>query len=41
MPEGLLNQLTREEILDLLAFVVARGNRNHELFQGGCGLPGH
>ncbi|HVR72849.1 MAG TPA: HEAT repeat domain-containing protein, partial [Planctomycetota bacterium] len=42
MPEGLLNTLTREEILDLLAFLVARGNRNHELFQGGCGLgTGH
>ena len=41
MPEGLLNQLTREEILDLLAFVVSRGNRNHEFFQGGCGLPAH
>ena len=39
MPEGLLNQLTREEILDLLAFVFARGDRNHPLFQEGCG-PG-
>jgi putative heme-binding domain-containing protein len=40
MPEGLLNQLTREEILDLLAFVVARGKRDHEAFQGG-GHAGH
>jgi putative heme-binding domain-containing protein len=40
MPEGLLNQLTREEILDLLAFVVARGKRDHAAFQGG-GHAGH
>jgi putative heme-binding domain-containing protein len=40
MPEGLLNQLTREEILDLLAFVIARGDRSHRIFQEGC-APGH
>jgi putative heme-binding domain-containing protein len=40
MPEGLLNQLTREEILDLLAFVLSRGDRNHRIFQEGC-APGH
>ncbi len=38
MPEGLLNTLTREEILDLVAFLVARGNKNHVVFRGGCGL---
>jgi putative heme-binding domain-containing protein len=41
MPEGLLNQLTREEILDLLAFVVARGKRDHAAFQGGHDGHGH
>ena len=35
MPKGLLNKLSREEILDLIAYVYARGNMKHELFQGG------
>jgi putative heme-binding domain-containing protein len=34
MPKGLLDKLTREEILDLLSFVAAGGNPNHPLFQG-------
>ncbi|RMG35872.1 MAG: dehydrogenase, partial [Planctomycetota bacterium] len=33
MPKGLLNKLTREEILDLLAYVYARGNPKHPFFQ--------
>ena len=33
MPLGLLNKLSREEILDLLAFVIARGDRKHMLFE--------
>ena len=33
MPSGLLNTLTRQEILDLIAYVVARGNRQSPLFQ--------
>lgn len=33
MPSGLLDKLTREEILDLLAFVYAKGDKDHELFQ--------
>jgi putative heme-binding domain-containing protein len=33
MPKGLLDKLSREEILDLLAFVLARGDRNNPLFQ--------
>lgn len=33
MPEGLLNKLTREEILDLLAYVYARGDKEHMLFK--------
>jgi putative heme-binding domain-containing protein len=37
MPKGLLDQLTRDEILDLIAYVAARGDRNHELFRGGHG----
>jgi putative heme-binding domain-containing protein len=35
MPKGLLDKLTREEILDLVAYVVAGGNARHKLFQGG------
>ena len=33
MPEGLLNTLTREEILDLVTFIRSGGNRQHEAFQ--------
>lgn len=34
MPEGLLSKLTREEILDLIAFVSARGDKQHAYFGG-------
>ncbi|MEM7454809.1 MAG: PVC-type heme-binding CxxCH protein [Planctomycetota bacterium] len=33
MPEGLLDNLTREEILDLVAYIVAEGDKDHELFK--------
>ncbi len=32
MPQGLLSKLTREEILDLIAYVYAGGDKKHELF---------
>ena len=32
MPKGVLNKLTREEVLDLLAWVLAGGDREHALF---------
>jgi putative heme-binding domain-containing protein len=35
MPKGLLDKLTREEILDLIAYVLAAGDSKHALFQGG------
>jgi putative heme-binding domain-containing protein len=35
MPKGMLDKLTREEILDLIAYVVAGGDQQHKLFQGG------
>ncbi len=35
MPKGQLDQLTHEEILDLVAYVVAGGNPRDALFQGG------
>ena len=33
MPKGLLDKLTKEEILDLLAYVYSKGNKGHELFK--------
>jgi len=35
MPKGLLDKLTKEEILDLIAYIAAKGNEKHPLFQGG------
>lgn len=35
MPLGLLDTLTRDEILDLLAYVIANGDKDHHLFKGG------
>lgn len=40
MPEGLLDKLTRDEILDLLSYIYARGNDRHEIF-GSDGGHGH
>ena len=34
MPKGLLDKLTLEEILDLVAYIVARGDPKHKVFQG-------
>jgi putative heme-binding domain-containing protein len=34
MPKGLLDKLNREEILDLIAYVAARGNKSSPLVQG-------
>ena len=33
MPKGLLNRLSREEILDLIAYVYARGSKKSHLFE--------
>jgi putative heme-binding domain-containing protein len=35
MPKGLLDKLTREEILDLVAYVASRGHPSDPLFKGG------
>lgn len=35
MPKGLLDTLSRDEILDLLAYLASRGNPKHPLFQPG------
>jgi putative heme-binding domain-containing protein len=37
MPKGLLDKLTREEILDLVAYVVAKGDKSHALYSSGGG----
>lgn len=34
MPKGLLDKLTRDEILDLMAYVLAKGDEKHKYFQG-------
>jgi putative heme-binding domain-containing protein len=34
MPKGLLDKLSRDEILDLIAYIAARGNKSSPLFQG-------
>ncbi len=41
MPKGLLDKLTRDEILDLVAYVNARGNKNHAAFKPAAGKGGH
>ncbi len=33
MPQGLLSKLTREEILDLLAYIFAKGDKKHAVFE--------
>lgn len=33
MPEGLLNTLKQDEILDLMAYLLSRGDRNHPAFR--------
>jgi len=43
MPKGLLDKLTREEILDLVAYVVAKGDKANAIYSaaGGNGHGGH
>jgi hypothetical protein len=36
MPEGLLDRLSEHEVMDLIAFVLARGRRENELYQSGA-----
>jgi putative heme-binding domain-containing protein len=41
MPKGLLDKLTREEILDLVAYVLAKGEKGHTLYSAGGGGHQH
>jgi len=34
MPEGLANRLSREEILDLIAYIYSKGDKKNKLFEG-------
>ena len=34
MPKGLLDKLTRDEVLDLIAYILAKGDKKHPFFQG-------
>jgi hypothetical protein len=34
MPKGLLDKMTLEEVLDLLAYVVSGADPKHKVFQG-------
>ncbi len=38
MPEGLLNTLHRDEVLDLVGYLLSRGDRNDPMFKG-AGIP--
>jgi putative heme-binding domain-containing protein len=41
MPKGLLDKLSRDEVLDLLSFVFAKGDPKHPLFTKGGHGHGH
>jgi putative heme-binding domain-containing protein len=41
MPKGLLDKLTREEILDLVAYIAAKGDPKSKMFQGDHHEHGH
>ncbi len=32
MPSGLLNRMTQEEVLDLLAYLISGGDSKHQIF---------
>jgi hypothetical protein len=35
MPQGLLDTLNEDEVLDLMAYLLSRGDRNHAMFAAG------
>lgn len=41
MPKGLLDKLTREEILDLISYITAGGDPGHPLFHENHAVVGH
>ena len=40
MPKGLLNTLNEEEVLDLMAYLLSRGDRSNSMFRNHAGRPG-
>ena len=38
MPDGLLDTLNRDEVLDLIAYLLSRGDRNDPMFKN-AGIP--
>jgi putative heme-binding domain-containing protein len=41
MPKGLLDKLTREEVLDLIAYIAARGDSKNPVYEGGHDHSAH
>jgi putative heme-binding domain-containing protein len=37
MPAGMVDKLSREEIIDLIAYVISKGDMKHKVFEGGHG----
>ncbi|MFK7770395.1 MAG: PVC-type heme-binding CxxCH protein [Mariniblastus sp.] len=35
MPAGMVDKLSREEIIDLVAYIISKGDPNHKVFEGG------
>lgn len=35
MPAGMIDKLSREEIIDLIAYVLSNANPDHKMFEGG------
>jgi putative heme-binding domain-containing protein len=35
MPLGMIDKLSREEIIDLIAYIISKGDPNHKVFEGG------
>ena len=35
MPAGMVDKLSREEIIDLVAYIVSKGDPKHKVFDGG------
>ena len=35
MPAGMVDKLSKEEILDLIAYVISKGDMKHKIFEGG------
>ena len=41
MPLGMVDKLSREEILDLIAYIISKGDMKHKVFEGGHDHSAH